>query len=326
VWERTRSNFSGSRGLELPAFERAGAFFTIGPDNKPSKVWVTGNFSHNFLQQLFCAMIDIVRSTPSPEQRESSFGKLNFTYEVRSYVKETVLSAVWALIIAFAVRAFFYQPFNIPSGSMKSTLLVGDYLFVSKLAYGYSRYSFPGGIIPFDGRIFATEPKRGDVAVFKLPRDNSTDYVKRVIGLPGDEILVRDGIVVVNGEALPQKPAGAYVGPEEEVKPRYEETLPIGVKHYVLHWQHETELDNVGPFKVPAGHYFMMGDNRDDSIDSRVQSSRYGVGYVPYENLIGRAEILFFSMAVDDPRAFLLTSPWTWPFDVRWSRMLSKVK
>jgi signal peptidase I len=148
-----------------------------------------------------------------------------------------------------------------------------------------------------------------------------------VIGLPGDEIVVRDAIVYINGKPLPQARAGEYVGPEEgRPKPRYIETLPNGVKHYVLHWQREADLDNAGPFKVPAGHYFMMGDNRDDSVDSRVSALRYGVGYVPYENLIGRAEIVFFSIAVDDPQAFRLTSPWTWPFDVRWNRMLNLVR
>src|SRR5689334_24437874 len=122
--------------------------------------------------------------------------------------RETLKIVVHALILAMIVRIFFYQPFNIPSGSMKSTLLVGDYLFVSKLAYGYSRYSLPWGIIPFKGRIFASEPKRGDVAVFKLPRDNSTDYIKRAIGLPGDHIQVRDGIVYINGQPALQAPAG----------------------------------------------------------------------------------------------------------------------
>jgi signal peptidase I len=241
---------------------------------------------------------------------------------------ETLKTFAYALVIALVVRTFLFKPFSIPSGSMKSTLLVGDYLFASKFSYGYSRYSLPFGLIPIKGRIFGAEPQRGDVVIFKLPRDNATDYIKRVIGLPGDEIIVRDGIVFINGAALPQRPAGAYVGPEEgwQPKPRFEETLPNGVKHYVLHWPHETELDNVGPFKVPANHYFMMGDNRDDSIDSRVQSSRFGVGYVPYENLIGRAEVLFFSMAVDDPRAFRLTSPWTWPFDVRWARIFRLVR
>src|SRR6187549_4294328 len=117
---------------------------------------------------------------------------------------ETFLIVIEALAIAMVVRTFLYQPFNIPSGSMKETLLVGDYLFVYKLSYGYSRYSFPWGIIPFKGRIFAAEPKRGDVAVFKLPRDNSTDYIKRVIGLPGDEIAVRDGVLYINGQAVPK--------------------------------------------------------------------------------------------------------------------------
>ena len=242
--------------------------------------------------------------------------------------RETLKTIAYALLIALVVRVFFYQPFNIPSGSMKSTLLVGDYLFASKLSYGYSRYSFPFGIIPFRGRLLGSEPKRGDVVIFKLPRDNSTDYIKRLIGLPGDEVAVRGGIVYLNGQALPQTPAGDYAGPEEggRAKPRYEETLPNGVKHYVLHWQRESDLDNVGPFKVPAGHYFMMGDNRDNSIDSRVQSPHFGVGFVPYENLVGRAEIVFFSVAIDDPRAFRLTSPWTWPFDIRWSRIFNLVR
>jgi len=241
--------------------------------------------------------------------------------------RETITAIAYALVIALIVRTFLYQPFHIPSGSMKSTLLVGDYLFASKFSYGYSRFSFPFAAIPFSGRLFGSEPKRGDVVIFKLPRDGSTDYVKRVIGLPGDEIVVRDAIVYINGKPLPQVRSGEYVGPEEgRPKPRYIETLPNGVKHYVLHWEREADLDNAGPFKVPAGHYFMMGDNRDDSVDSRVSALRYGVGYVPYENLIGRAEIVFFSIAIDDPQAFRLTSPWTWPFDVRWNRVLNLVR
>jgi signal peptidase I len=242
--------------------------------------------------------------------------------------RESLTAIAYALVIALIVRTFFYQPFHIPSGSMKATLLVGDYLFASKFSYGFSRYSLPFALIPFSGRIFGAEPKRGDVVIFKLPRDGSTDYVKRVIGLPGDEILVRDAIVYINGKALPQVRAGDYVGPEEQgrPKPRFVETLPNGVTHYVLHWQREAELDNAGPFKVPAHHYFMMGDNRDDSVDSRVSSLRYGVGYVPYENLIGRAELVFFSIAVDDPNALRLTSPWTWPFDIRWGRMFHLVR
>jgi signal peptidase I len=242
--------------------------------------------------------------------------------------REMVKVIVQAVILATVFRIFLFQPFNIPSGSMKQTLLVGDYLFVSKFSYGYSRYSFPWGIIPFDGRIFGSEPKRGDVVVFRLPRDNSIDYIKRVIGLPGDQIIVRDGTVYINNQAAPQTPAGEYVGPEEsfQAKPRYEETLPNGVKHYVLHWQRESDLDNAGPFEVPAGHYFMMGDNRDDSLDSRVPPTHRGVGYVPNQNLIGRAEIIFFSAATDNPQAFRPTSPWTWPFDIRWTRFFNLIR
>jgi signal peptidase I len=139
---------------------------------------------------------------------------------------------------------------------------------------------------------------------------------------------VRNAVVYINGQAAPQTRAGEYIGPEENwrPKPRYEETLPNGLKHYVLHWEHEADLDNVGPFKVPVGHYFMMGDNRDNSIDSRVSSLRGGVGYVPFENLVGRADIIFFSVAIDDPHAFRLTSPWTWLFDIRWARFFGLVR
>lgn len=240
---------------------------------------------------------------------------------------ETGKIVIQALIIALVVRVFFYQPFNIPSGSMKSTLLVGDYLFVSKLSYGYSKYSFPFSFDIFDGRIFAGTPERGDVIVFKLPRDNETDYIKRVIGLPGDSILVRDGVVFINGNEVPKKRNGTFTtrengsGPRDI--PRYTETLPNGVSYTVLDSEANGQFDNVGPYEVPEGHYFMMGDNRDNSTDSR---ALWGVGFVPYENLIGRAEVIFFSGAVDEPGAFSPFSPWRWPFDVRWERIFTVVR
>lgn len=235
-----------------------------------------------------------------------------------------------ALIIAFFVRVFFYQPFNIPSGSMQSTLLIGDYLFVSKFSYGYSRYTFPFGFNLFSGRVLASEPKRGDVVVFKLPRDNSTDYIKRVIGLPGDVILIRGGALFINGKEVPRRRVDDFVQIDEDGRerrtPRFEETLPEGVKFFVLDQRTNGDYDNVGPYTVPTGNYFMMGDNRDNSTDSRVPKHRYGVGFVPFENLVGRADIIFFSAAVDEPGRFQLLTPWTWPFDVRWRRIFDIVR
>lgn len=246
---------------------------------------------------------------------------------------ETAKIIVQALAIAMVVRVFFFQPFNIPSGSMKSTLLIGDYLFVSKLSYGYSRFSFPFGLNLFSGRVFGAEPARGDVVVFKLPRDTSTDYIKRVIGLPGDEIQMRRGVLVINGKEVPK----VYVDDFENIEcdpgyracervryKRYEETLPEGVKYTVLDLEPRGQFDDTGGYKVPAGHYFMMGDNRDNSSDSR--AGVWGAGFVPYENLVGRAEIIFFSGVTDEPGAFRWWSPWTWPLDIRWSRFFKIVR
>lgn len=240
---------------------------------------------------------------------------------------EIVKIVVQALILALFVRVFFYQPFNIPSGSMKGTLLVGDYLFVSKLSYGYSQYSFPWHLIPFKGRIFSGEPKRGDVVVFKLPRDNTTDYIKRVIGLPGDTIQMQSGVLHINGKAIPKKRIKDFVTHSEtgfvRHVPQYEETLPNGVKYHVLDEERNGPMDSTGVYKVPPGHYFMMGDNRDNSTDSRAQ---WDVGYVPHDNLVGRAEIIFFSADTGEGGSFHLFEPWTWPGGIRWGRFFHLVR
>lgn len=243
---------------------------------------------------------------------------------------DTAKIVVQALAIAMVVRVFFYQPFNIPSGSMKSTLLIGDYLFVSKLSYGYSKFSFPFSPNLFSGRIFASEPKRGDIAVFRLPQDQSLDYIKRIVGLPGDEIQMKDGVLHINGEAVPKVFKDEFTNVECDpyfrhcrrvVYKRYEETLPEGVTYTVLDLEPDGEFDNTRVFKVPEGHFFAMGDNRDNSADSRAS-----VGFVPFENLIGRAEIIFFSAPVDEPDAMRWMTPWTWPFDIRWSRFFNLVR
>jgi len=232
---------------------------------------------------------------------------------------ETVKIVIQALLLALVVRTLLFQPFNIPSGSMKSTLLVGDYLFVSKYAYGFSRYSLPFGPNLFEGRIWAAEPERGDVVVFKLPRDNSTDYIKRVVGLPGDQIQVRGGVLYINGEAVERESVGQWTDDDGIRYERYRETMPNGVQYMTLDRDPNGPEDNTQVYEVPAGHFFMMGDNRDNSTDSRVLSA---VGYVPFENLVGRAEVIFFS--VEEGNA--AWQFWKWPWTVRWDRMFSSVE
>lgn len=237
---------------------------------------------------------------------------------------ETVKVIVQALLIALVVRTFLFQPFNIPSGSLIPTLLIGDYLFVSKYSYGYSRYSIPFGPPLFSGRIWGSEPKRGDIVVFKLPKDNSTDYIKRVIGLPGDRIQVVNGILNINGKPVKRKRIQDYETQDAFGRtiavPQYKETLPGGVTHLVIERDGDRGYwDNTYVYTVPPGHFFMMGDNRDNSTDSRDESS---VGYVPFENLVGRAEITFFSID-ENASAWKM---WEWPWTVRWNRMFRPIK
>lgn len=210
---------------------------------------------------------------------------------------ETIKTVVYAGLIAIGIRTVAFEPFNIPSASMVPTLLVGDYLFVSKYSYGYSRFSMPFSPRLWEGRILGSLPERGDVAVFRWPRDDTTDYIKRIVGLPGDRVQMINGILYLNGTATRRESAGLCEedGTGARIRSRrYRETLPGGRSYYICVFSDSERFDNTPEFLVPAGHVFAMGDNRDNSSDSR-DFGPGGVGYVPVENLIGRAEIIFFS-------------------------------
>ncbi len=236
---------------------------------------------------------------------------------------ETIKVIIQALLIAVVVRTVLFQPFNIPSGSLIPTLLIGDYLFVSKYAYGYSKHSMPFSPPLFSGRIFGSEPKRGDIAVFKLPKDNSTDYIKRVVGLPGDRIQVISGVLHINGQPVLRERVEDYQTVDEYGRstavPRYKETFPDGSSHFIIELKGDRAYwDNTEVYTVKPGHYFMMGDNRDNSTDSRDEAN---VGQVPAENLVGRAEIVFFS--IDEGAS--LWRFWEWPQRIRWNRLFERI-
>ena len=240
---------------------------------------------------------------------------------------ELIKTALIAGIIALTVRSVAYEPFSIPSSSMVPTLLIGDYLFVSKFSYGYSQYSFPLAAIKFKGRINQHSPERGDVIVFRKPTEPNIDYIKRLVGLPGDKIQVRHGRLYINNKMMPREfvGEGLYDALNENNQmvaikhKRYIETLPNGVQHQIIERADNFMLDNTQVFKVPPNHFFMMGDNRDGSQDSRVLNE---VGFVPVENLVGRAERLFFS--VKEPYAGWQF--WLWPWSARFERMLQAIK
>ena len=243
------------------------------------------------------------------------------TKETSGGLWENVKVLVQALLLALVIRTLLFQPFSIPSGSMMETLLVGDYLFVSKYSYGYSKYSIPFSPNLFSGRIFGSAPERGDVAVFRLPSDPRVDYIKRVIGLPGDRIQMKNDELYINGVVVPReqvgnfKPEGRYDTGSEV--PVFRETLPNGVSYTTLDLSTNSPGDNTREFLVPEGHYFMMGDNRVNSSDSR-----FNVGYVPLENFVGRATIVFFSIGGDASPLEL----WKWPSELRLDRFFKSAQ
>jgi signal peptidase I len=232
-------------------------------------------------------------------------------------IRETLTTVFLAVLIALGVRTVAYEPFNIPSGSMTPTLLVGDYLFVSKASYGYSRHSLPLSLPLIPGRIFFEEPKRGDVMVFKLPSDNKTDYIKRIIGLPGDTVQLKNSVLYINSKPVKRERVEDFIersGSNYSRTARYQEFLPGGKSHYILEVTENTLYDNTPVYKVPEGHYFVMGDNRDNSSDSRV------IGFIPRENLIGRADVLFFSV---DGAAWEF---WKWADSLRFKRFFQGIE
>lgn len=247
---------------------------------------------------------------------------------VRPWWQEVLSLGMWAFFFLFFMPSFLWQPFRIPSSSMEGTLLVGDYIFVSKYAYGYSKYStFPLQLFDFGGRVWAAEPKRGDVIVFRHPlKPNDDPYIKRLVGLPGDTVQMAGGVLYINRQAVGLKPLGTEITNcpfSNSARPAevFEETLPGGRSHRVINCMEGAPLDSTPEMEVPAGHYFFVGDNRDNSGDSRVPASEGGIGFVPRENLMGRAEVIFQSI---EP-GYQWWEVWRWPLAIRFGRLLNSL-
>jgi len=230
-------------------------------------------------------------------------------------------SIVLAIFIALLIRSFIAEPFNIPSGSMKPNLLVGDFIFVSKWSYGYSRHSLPFSIPLIPNKIFGKMPERGDVAVFKTPYDNRTDYIKRVIGLPGDTIKIINGQIFINNELILRKKTNDFIDVDKNKNTKrlrkYIEYF-YGKEIEVLDLMDNGIVDNTQLYTVPKKHFFVLGDNRDNSQDSRFLNR---LGYVPVENLVGKAQFVFFSL--ENSRFFQI---WKWPNSIRFERLMDKIK
>ena len=247
---------------------------------------------------------------------------------IRNKFINNIISIFAAILVAILIRSLLFEPFNIPSGSMKPNLLVGDFIFVSKYSYGYSRHSFPfslgdskGNI--FNGKIFSKEPKRGDIVVFKTPENNRTDYIKRLIGLPGDKIKITNGDLYLNGDKIFRKKIDDFIDKQDNQieinngrRRQYLEYF-YDQKIKILDITDYTFADNTNTFKVPENNFFVMGDNRDNSQDSRFST----VGFIPFENIVGRAQFIFFSL---ENSRFL--EIWKWPTSIRYDRLFQKIK
>lgn len=310
----------------------------LGQDGGPLHVFPSDQFSTEFIRKLLSAVNEYgqAQSLPSGDSDLRAALTCIDLPPKRGIVRRWIIKHLntgtlwwgawgpWGLptfiLVLLSVRIFFYEPYSNPSGSMVPTLLPGDYFMASKYSYGYSRFSMPLGLPRFSGRILSHPPARGDVVVFKLPTDNSTDYVKRVIGLPGDHIQMRAGHVYINDQPVSRKRIEDYLYQEGNVAiplAQYIEFLPNGVQYRIIKKGDNGPLDNTSVYNVPLGKYFMMGDNRDNSQDSRVLSA---VGYIPAENLIGRAQFMFFSTDRSAQRAV-----WRSPSSVRYERLFQSI-
>ena len=246
----------------------------------------------------------------------------------KNKITNNIISVLVAVFVALLIRSFLFEPFNIPSGSMKPNLLVGDFIFVSKYSYGYSRHSFPFSLADrngklFPGKYFSSSPKRGDIVVFKTPQNNRTDYIKRVIGIPGDKIKIINGQIIINGSKISRKKIEPFIDTEiseriiKDGRRRQYKEFFFNKEINVLDLEDFSFADNTPEYKIPENKFFVMGDNRDNSQDSRFSN----VGFIPFENIVGKAQFIFFSL---ENSRFL--EIWKWPTSIRYERIFKKIK